>query len=173
MKTVRFQSIIAAAGKPRQHLLLSEPAKDRALQKALKEQRVMTVHQSTVGTKADYGTVGLDAKSHGQILIFLHSLESFAGKRIIAVNYDLYTTAPRSKPNSKSKSRVKRAPKGRTKSKTKTAKILPFPTAETEPDEDTDDDLTSIKRNVRRALKALEQGKQVAAYEILKKIAAT
>ena len=170
MKTARFQSVIDAAGTPEQHLLWAAPAKDKALQKALKEQRVMTVHQTAVGTKADYGTVGLAKAAQGQILIFPHSLADFEGKRIVGVNYDLYADAPVKAPAAKRAKKKAPAKKSKVPKETATAKILPFPKDEPKPDEEPEDDLTEIRKKIRQALRALEQGKQVAAYETLKSL---
>jgi hypothetical protein len=198
MKTVRFQSIIDASGTPEQHLLWTEPAKDKDLQKALKDQRVMTIHQSAVGTKADYGTVGLEKSAQGQILIFPRSLADFEGKRVVGVNYDLYAEAPVKAPAKPRAAKKKPRPKAKTAAaepaapkkkaaakkeppakkepaakKQPPAKILPFPKPEVEEEAEEDEadpkaELLEIKRKVRQALKALEQGKQVAAYETLK-----
>ncbi|HYF34069.1 MAG TPA: hypothetical protein VD994_02175 [Prosthecobacter sp.] len=184
MKAVRFQSVIDAAGTPEQHLLWTEPSKDKDLQKALKDQRVMTIHQSAVGTKADYGTVGLDRSAQGQILIFPHSLKAFEGKRVVGVNYDLYAEAPvkavpttsraktkKRRPKAKSAAAEPPAPKKKAAAKKQPpAKILPFPKPETEEEQEPKAELLEIKRKVRQALKALEQGKQVAAYETLKRL---
>jgi hypothetical protein len=94
MKSVRFQSVIDAAGQPEPHLLWVAPEKDKELQKAIREKRVLTVHQSAVGTRADHGTVGFEKTAQGQVLIFPRSLAKFEGKRVVAIRYDLYTHAP-------------------------------------------------------------------------------
>ena len=43
MATVRFAKVVAKCGEPEAHLILIDPAKDRALQAAIKADRVMTV----------------------------------------------------------------------------------------------------------------------------------
>ena len=58
MGTVRFSKIVETAGKPIVHLLWMDPAKDLVLQKAIRANRVMTVHQEQIKAKADYGTIG-------------------------------------------------------------------------------------------------------------------
>jgi hypothetical protein len=94
MKTVRFQSVIDAAGQPEPHLLWMPAEKDKELQKAIKEQRVMTIHQSAVGTRADFGRVSYEKTAQGQVLIFPRTLAKFAGSKVVAIRYDLYADAP-------------------------------------------------------------------------------
>ena len=96
--TVRFSKIVETVGKPSVHLLWIDPEKDNILQKAIKANRVMTIHQLTVGTKTDYGTIGFEKNVSGQVLIFPKSLRSFADKRVIGVKYDLleWESAPKS-----------------------------------------------------------------------------
>jgi hypothetical protein len=88
MKTVRFSQIVEESGRPEPHLLLVEPIKDRALQRAIKAHRVMTIRQETAGKK-DYGIVGFAEAVRGQVLIFPRSLKQFSGKRVVGINYDL------------------------------------------------------------------------------------
>src|SRR6516162_3606148 len=96
--TVRFSKIVETVGKPSVHLLWIDPEKDNILQKAIKANRVMTIHQLTVGTKTDYGTIGFEKNVSGQVLIFPKSLRSFADKRVIGVKYDLleWASVPKS-----------------------------------------------------------------------------
>lgn len=89
---MRFSQVVVASGRPEIHLLLTEPRKDRELQRALETKRVMTVHQEVVGTKADYGTVGYE-KTAGQILIFPKSLKRFSNRRVVGIDFDLTTNS--------------------------------------------------------------------------------
>jgi hypothetical protein len=95
--TVRFSKIVETVGKPSVHVLWIDPEKDAILQKAIKANRVMTIHQRPDGTKTDYGTIGFEKNVPGQVLIFPKSLRSFADKRVIGVKYDLleWATAPK------------------------------------------------------------------------------
>ena len=70
MSTVRFSKIVETAGRPSVHTLWIEPVKDPVLQKAIRENRVMTIHQRSAGTKTDYATIGFENKVSGQVLIF-------------------------------------------------------------------------------------------------------
>jgi hypothetical protein len=49
----------------------------------------MTIHQTLRGGKKDFGTVGYEPGRATQLLAFPKSLRPFAGKRIIAIRYDL------------------------------------------------------------------------------------
>lgn len=91
MKSVRFATVVERCGAPVLHVSWLPPAKDRELQAAEKQQRVMTLHQHARGAKKDFATIGLDLKQADtpQILIFPKSLRAFAGQKIIAINYAL------------------------------------------------------------------------------------
>src|SRR4051794_6829647 len=96
-KTIRFAKVVATSGQPEPYTLWSAPEKDRPFQAALKQHRVMTVHQANTGSKADYGEVGFDPEEHGSILLFPKSLKPFEGRKIIGVKYDLLAEAPEPK----------------------------------------------------------------------------
>jgi GNAT superfamily N-acetyltransferase len=95
--TVRFSKIVETVGKPSVHVLWIDPEKDAILQKAIKANRVMTIHQRPDGTKSDYGTIGFEKNVPGQVLIFPKTLRSFTDKRVIGVKYDLleWAAAPK------------------------------------------------------------------------------
>src|SRR4051794_22542152 len=88
-KTARFSEVVARSGKPEVHLTWTEPTSDRVLQSALKQSRVLTVHQQTRGSKKDFGVVGLEPAPGTQFLIFPRSLRRFAGRRVVGINYEL------------------------------------------------------------------------------------
>lgn len=177
MKTVRFSKVVDESGKPEPHLLLVAPEKDPALKKALKSHRVMTLFQQTVGNSAEHGTVGFEKGSARQYLIFPKSLRSFEGRRIVGIKYDLLDSKPI--PKSQQAPRPKAPPKSRTKSSSPTEEekpknILHFtkPAGRNEPEEEEEEsvEVTELKAQVRRAMQALENGKQVVAFNLLKRI---
>jgi hypothetical protein len=210
MKKVRFAQVVAKCGHPEAHLLLTDPKNDRTLQAASKAKRVLTVMQSSAGTKTDWGEVGFHPGAGRQYLIFPKSLATYAGKAFIGIKYDLLseTDAPRRRARSVAKNPPTRAkprkaakpspppdPKtdepsetetprrhhsahtlakkspARTKPRkaaTKTAPVEPAPPKEKEENPE----LTTLKLQVRRAMQALEKGKQVAAFNLLQKIVA-
>jgi hypothetical protein len=89
MKTVRFTAVVAQAGAPQVHALWLAPGKDPALKRAVRECRVMTIHQMLRGAKKDYGTVGLQTDSSTQVLVFPKSLRQFGEARIVGIDYGL------------------------------------------------------------------------------------
>lgn len=182
MDTVRFSKIVETAGKPSVHVLWIDPAKDTILQKAIKANRVMTIHQRPAGTITDYGTIGFEKKVPGQVLIFSKSLRSFADKRVIGVRYDLleWASVPKSQQAPKAhpakppaKSKPKKIPVGRVEQpvaeESAPARVLKFPAPKVEDEDRPNEDVEEIKKQVRQAMKILEQGKQVAAFNLLKR----
>lgn len=89
MKTARFTELVKKAGAPDSYLLWIPPKEDKVFQRAVKEHRVLTVHQENVGTKKDYGVVGFHEESNAQYLVFPKSLKTFVDRRIVGINYDL------------------------------------------------------------------------------------
>lgn len=89
MQTVRFSQVVARCGEPVTHVQWVALEKDAELQAALKQERVMTVHIQTVGSKKDHGEIGLSEKGQRALLIFPKTLRGFAGKRVVGINYDL------------------------------------------------------------------------------------
>ena len=179
MASVRFSKVVQVAGKPDVHLLWVDPADDSVLKRAEKANRVVTLHQETVGNKTDYGTVGFQKGAAGQVLIFPKSVKAFAGKRIVGVKYDLLEAAPIPKskqaappqPPAKKVAKAKSVEKskpGPAKKKKEPSKVIPFPNDKPESD---GKEIEVIKTKVRKAMKALEAGKQVAAFNLLKEIA--
>jgi hypothetical protein len=89
VSSVRFVDVVKTCGRPRPYLPWADPRKDRAFQADLKRQRIMTIHQTLRGGKKDFGAVGYEPDRAAQFLVFPKSLHSFAGKRVIAIRYDL------------------------------------------------------------------------------------
>lgn len=199
MQKVRFSQVVKKCGHPAAYLVLSDPKKDRALQAAAKAQRVLTVMQSTKGTKADWGEVGFHPGAGRQYLIFPKSLAAHAGKAFVGIKYDLLSEAttlrparsheehqpakkkakaPAPPPEPPAETKPKPKPKpvpakkkktharpAETKSKPDSKAKPPPPPAKKESAE-----VTTLKRQVKRAMHALENGRQVAAFNLLQKI---
>jgi hypothetical protein len=171
---MRFATVVEKAGQPDVHLMLVAPEKDDALQKAIKANRVMVVHQS--GSDTDYGTVGFERAAKGQILVFPRSLEPFEGARIVGVNYELLESASARKKPQDRKSKSPNVPPKR-KAKDKTAapvpptsdKVVTFRKPEPEEEEE-DEEVTDLKSGIHHAMELLEAGKQVTAFNILKRL---
>ena len=176
MKTVRFSALVEAAGRPDTYLLLLPPEKDKGLQAAIKARRVMTLHQEPVGSKKDYGTVGFEPGRARQFLIFPKSISSFQGSRIVGVKYDLLANDEERSDEERREPTMARETGRARKKTTKTGesphkKVVHFsqPDPQEQLDEE-DDTIEDIKNQVRHAMEALEQGKQVAAFNLLKRI---
>jgi hypothetical protein len=190
MKTVRFATVVAAAGKPAPHPLWVAPAQDRVLQQALKGHRVMTVHQDVRGTRKDYGTVGMTQEPEAQHLVFPRSLRKFEGQRIVGIDYGeladraslAATSTPdppaapvRGRPRAKSEPRLRPA-KARRAGKSDVVPFEPPPSApakstpppRAEPTSDARERVPPpVVQQVRCAAVELKAGKAVAAYERL------
>ena len=117
-KTVRFASLVAAAGKPEVYLPLFDPGQDRDIMKAVKANRVLSVRQEPTSKHADYGVVGFDERKHTTYLIFPKALSRFAEARVVGIQYDVVGSSrmstgiapklPKQKPRAK---RLEAAPK--------------------------------------------------------------
>ncbi len=114
MKTARLAEILEAAGMPKLHLLVMDPSRDRQFQSALKENRVLTVHQQNVGERKDVGKVGCESEGPVQVLVFERSLEEFEGMRVVEIDYDLLEEerrVPIPRTRSPGRNRISKAPR--------------------------------------------------------------
>jgi hypothetical protein len=175
VKTARFATVVDKFGEPEPYLVLIDPAKDKALQSAIKANRVMTVFQPTVGTAADQGVVGFEPGTRRQFLIFPKSLRALSGQKIVGIKYDLLKTKPIPKseraPIVRHAKRPARAGKQKVRSTAASpSNVLPFKTPDASEEDDEDTTVADLKRKVRRAMDVLEKGKAVAAYNLLKRI---
>ena len=90
IKTKRFADVVENAGKPEVYTLWQKPAQDRHLQSEIKNNRVMTIQKSGVGS--EFGIVGFKEQKGASYLIFPKSLKRFENKRIVGINWDLAKT---------------------------------------------------------------------------------
>ncbi len=177
VKTVRFSKVVEQSGAPETYLVLMDPRKDRTLQAAVQAQRVMTVAQQTVSTKTDRGAVGFHPGPSRQFLVFPKSLRAFADRDVVGIKYDLLSSpdVPRSQraaaPRPPKKSKPEPAPKARREKTESPAgrKVVAFKTP-VEEEDDEDDDIAELKKQIRYAMAVLEEGKAVAAFNLLKRI---
>lgn len=217
METARFSQVVAKCGPPKVHTQWLPVAKDAELKAAVEDERVMTVHLQTVGSKKDHGEIGLATQGQRTLLLFPKSLRRFAGKRIVGIDYTLLHTdpdeadqeedakedeveakppapkktskpaakpqaKPKPKPAPKVKLRLLKKPAPAPKVKTKTAqspakqsKKPAKPTAKKALKETPAKEApkkksappADLKAVIRKAMKQLSQGKEVAAYQTL------
>ena len=139
----------------------------------------MTVHQELVGNKSDHGTVDFEPGRARQFLIFPKSISKFKGSRIVGIKYDLLQAGRPPKERAKSLKEPKKAgpkstfpeKKSKPRARPPHEKVVYFtkPELQEEPDEESEA-LKDIKKEVRHAMELLEQGRQVAAFNLLKRI---
>lgn len=179
MKTARFADVVAACGRPQNHLVFAAPEKDAALQSAVRAGRVMTIHQEHVGTHKDFGVVGFKPEPHAQFLVFPRSLKTFAEKRIVGIDFALLAESPalprptprrapahrsaatRVEPRFKFPEPATPPPMSQSREKSRTAPAAPA----TAPAKRRAGD--PLRRAVELAVRELKNGKAVAAYERL------
>lgn len=195
-KTVRFTQVVAKCGQPVVHDQWVAPEKDAPLKQAVKGGRVMTVHIPTVGSQKDHGEVGLVKKGRHVLLVFPRSLRAFAEKRVVGINYDLLKVSdgrrtvkpkpakaeepsaePRRKsahseavlrlflPDGKDETKEKTGP---TRKKRSTPAKVSRATS-TSPKAKPSAEAAALRTHIRKALKQLQTGKAVMAYQTLEK----
>ena len=86
-KTARFVAVVKGCGRPQTYMLWQAPSKDRRLQSAVKQNRVMTVLRSDAGS--EFGCVGLVERPQAIYLEFPKSLKRFADQRIVGIKWEL------------------------------------------------------------------------------------
>lgn len=87
--TARFAAIVKAVGLPERYTLWQAPESDPRFQRAVRENRVMTVFQEPAKSKKDFGVVGWLKEKNASYLIFPKNLRDFTDKKIVGINYDL------------------------------------------------------------------------------------
>jgi hypothetical protein len=87
VKTARFSQVIEKCGEPKVYTLWQKPSADRHLQAQLKNNRVMTILKTEGGT--DFGIAGFKESKDARYLIFPKSLNRFADKRLIGIDWAL------------------------------------------------------------------------------------
>jgi hypothetical protein len=86
--TLRFAKLVEAAGQPHVLTLWTEPGKDSELQKAVRENRVLTVEQPPTGTKKDLGKIGFHRDANVSYLIFPKRLPKQSETKVVGIKYD-------------------------------------------------------------------------------------
>lgn len=92
-KTIRFDALVKSAGEPEQVTLWTKPEDDADFMKAVRGNRVVTVIQRNVGTKKDFGVVGLLVQKNAVYLIFPKQIAAPAETKVIGIKYDRIGTA--------------------------------------------------------------------------------
>jgi hypothetical protein len=173
VKTVRFTQLVKACGKPEVHLVFSKPAKDKAFEAAVKSDRVLTVHQPSVGTAADRGEIGFKLGKGRQYLVFPKSLKRYHGRDVVGIKYDLIEAPAVTKAEAARPARKPPEKKHKTTPRRMAAqKIKEKPERQPEPpaSRKASSSQNPFKRKIGNAIALLEKGKQVAALRVLERL---
>jgi hypothetical protein len=97
-KTVRFAELVKAAGKPYVATLWAGPKSDRHFTKAVRENRVLTVHRLLGSCKKDFGVVGFHEEKNVSYLVFPKRLRAQPETQVVGIKYDLIAPEPVTDP---------------------------------------------------------------------------
>jgi hypothetical protein len=84
--------VVETAGKPEVVSLWTKPERDKNFMTAVRQNRVMTIKQKTVGSAKDFGVVGFLREKNASYLVFPTPLTEFQDRRIVGIKYDLIET---------------------------------------------------------------------------------
>ena len=88
--TIRFGDLVRASGRPETRALWSgDPKKDRIFQKAIRENRLLTVILEPTSTKKPFGQIGYHQREFATYLVFPRRLRKDTQSRVIGINFDL------------------------------------------------------------------------------------
>lgn len=88
-KTIRFSEIVKQSGRPESVALWTKPKDNPPLMRAVRENRVLTLIQKSMGMSADFGVIGFHQKPSALYLIFPKALPNATDLRVIGIKYDL------------------------------------------------------------------------------------
>jgi hypothetical protein len=85
-KQLRLSDLVRNSGRPQIVTLWTEPTKDKAFARAIKENRVLTIIQES-SKQRDYGVLGFHQHAHASYFVFPRPLPKEG--RVIGINYAL------------------------------------------------------------------------------------
>jgi hypothetical protein len=88
-KTLRFGDLVRQSGRPEAITLWTSPKKNRSFSKAMRENRVLTIHSDPASHHKDYGQIGFHEQKGATYLVFPKPLPKQCDSRIIGINYQL------------------------------------------------------------------------------------
>ena len=88
-KTIRFGDLVRESGRPEAVTLWIGPKKDRSFSKALRENRVMTIHSDPSSHQKDFGEIGFHEEKGATYLVFPRALPKARDSRVVGINYQL------------------------------------------------------------------------------------
>jgi len=96
--TARLAAVVKQCGQPEPVTLWLSPEQDKGFQRAVRENRVLSVKQETVGTSKDFGVVGFQREKKVSYWVFPKALNAFERKRIIGIDYTVLKAPPLAAP---------------------------------------------------------------------------
>ena len=98
-KTIRFGDLVRNYGRPEPMTLWTDPKHDPRISKAIRENRVLTVHQEPTSKKKDFGEIGFHKIPFAAYFVFPKPLKEDKTARVVGINYQLAEEAePIGKP---------------------------------------------------------------------------
>jgi hypothetical protein len=97
-KTIRFGDLVRGSGRPEVVTLWVEPDKDRSFSKAVRENRVLTIHDDPKGHRKEFGQIGFHQEQGAIYLVFPKPLPDATESRIVGINYQLTEERPPAGP---------------------------------------------------------------------------
>jgi len=88
-KTIRFGDLVRTYGRPEPVTLWTDPKRDPRISKAIRENRVLTVHQEPTSKKKDFGEIGFYKTPFASYFVFPRPLPKNDTSRVIGINYQL------------------------------------------------------------------------------------
>ena len=85
---MRFDALVKSSGQPELVTLWTKPEEDAEFMKAVKQNRAATIFQANVGTKKDFGVVGLETKKNASYMVFPKKIPNPEGTKIIGIKYE-------------------------------------------------------------------------------------
>src|SRR4249919_16044 len=87
-KTIRFGDLVRASGRPQTITLWTAPEKNKSFSKAVRENKVLTIHPDPGGHRKEYGQIGFH-QQHGAIYMVFPKPLPKENSRIVGINYQL------------------------------------------------------------------------------------
>src|SRR5947208_569040 len=98
-KTIRFGDLVRNYGRPEPVTLWTDPKHDPRISRAIRENRVLTVHQEPTSKKKDFGKIGFHKIPFAAYFVFPKPLKEDKTARVVGINYQLAEEAePIGKP---------------------------------------------------------------------------
>jgi hypothetical protein len=93
-KTIRFGDLVRNSGRPEVVTLWVEPKKDRSFTRAVRENRVLTIHDDPKGHRKEFGQIGFHHEPGAIYMVFPKPLPDAPESRIVGINYQLAEDRP-------------------------------------------------------------------------------